>query len=499
MRQQLDLGPIEISYAAALRGVVPRPIGQAFRYVRCGAMDVQEMIGLAASNPEGEFVFILANPAEARAAQERAYAMRLANLAFLGLSLDELTAAIADRTQTIAPADYCCIDLTGIHDPARHQVALQLAGKLVAPGGLFTVRYAPFAAPGDGLRFMVSEFAPELKPEQQLEFLQELKQLGYAALEGCPAQATALAQALAAQQPEIFLRDFGAPPSAPPAALTTIAALSPQQFGFVGDAAAAANYLEMTVPAPAQDLLYSLRDHLLYEIIKDFAAARAWRTDIWVKQPAELSDNLAKLFGNFFYGLADSTKPLPPSIPVNGKDIDLTAPVVTALFDLMRVMPVTIGDFLSHDIGREFKPTDVVMAVQLLTACGVAAPMRGSFGGMGQADAHDPRLAGQYNQQLRGVTLEGAEAMLASTVAGRPLRLRLQEALVLQAVDRVGFEESADALMEELLRISGNPAQARLIFTADTRPAPDFAENMIREICANHMVGWYALGILDAA
>ena len=499
MKQHIDLGPVELSYAAALRGVVPRTTGTPFRYIRCGAMDAQEMLGLAASNPEGEFVFILPDLTQANAAQARARALRLPNLAFLGMSLSALRAAIADGTQKLAQADYLCIDCTSGGSATMYQDALALGQLLTIPGGLFVCRYAPFATPEEGLRFMVAEFGPELPPEQHVEFLHELKQLGQTYFTTHPQQALALNQALGLQQPEKFLQNFSHNSKPVSTTLNMIVGLTSNQFGFVGDAAVAANYLEMMVPAAAQEMLYGLREHLLYEIIKDFTSARAFRTDIWVKPAARLTTNLAQLFGSFYYGLTDIGAPLPERITVSGKDVDLKTPIVSGLLTLMRMMPVTIGDFLAHETGQEFKPTDVVMAVQILVACGVIAPMRGSFGGMGQADHAYPRLAGQYNQQLRGMAIDGNYALLASPVAGRPLRLQLSEALVLQAVDRVGFAESADSLLGELLRISTNPEQAHLVFSAGKDPAPDFAENLIHEICTANMLGWYALGILDAA
>ena len=498
MKQHIDLGPVELSYAAALRGIVPRQAGTPFRYIRCGAMDVQEMLGLAASNPEGEFVFVLPDLIQANAAQVRARALRLPNLAFLGLPLAALRAAIATGAQKLAQADYVCIDCMRGDAASTHQDALALADLLTAPGGLFVCRYAPFATPEESLRFMVAEFGPELPSEQHAEFLHEIKQLGQTYFSKHPQQALALNQALGMQQPEKFLQDFGGGKTTS-STLAMIVGLTPHHFGFVGDAAVAANYLEMMVPAEAQEMLYGLREHLLYEIIKDFASARAYRTDIWVKPQVKLTDNLAQLFGGFYYGLADIGVPLQKNVSVSGKNVDLSTPIVARLLELMRMMPITIGDFLAHESGQEFKPTETVMAVQILVACGVIAPMRGSFSGMGQADHHYPRLAGQYNQQLRGMVIDGACALLASPVAGRPLRLELSEALVLQAVDRVGFAESADSLMAELLRISSNPAQANLVFSGGKNPAPEFAENLIREVCTANMLGWYALGIIDAA
>lgn len=498
MKQHMELGPVELSYAAALRGVLPRAGGTPFRYIRCGTMDTQEMLGLAASNPEGEFLFIMNDTTQANAAQARARALRLPNLAFLGMSLTALRAALAAGTQHIVAADYFCCDCTGEAgvDP---QEALALAETLTAPGGLFVCRYAPFATPEDSLRFMVAEFTPELQPTQHAEFLHELKQLGQSYFSRHPQQALALNQALGLQQPEKFLQVSGVGCKPASATLNAIIKLAAQHFGFVGDADVPANYLEMMVPTEAQEMLYGLREHLLYEIIKDFTSARAHRTDIWVRPPARLSDNLAQLFGGFYYGLTDVAAPIPESIVVNGKPVDLKTPIVAGLLNLMHMMPITIGDFLADESGQHLKPTDVVMAVQILVACGVIAPMRGSFGGLGQADHEYPRLAGQYNQQLRGMIIDGTRAILASTVAGRPLFLPLSEALVLQAVDRVGFAESADSLMAELQRIAANPAQANLIFATGKDPAPDFAESLIREVCLTNMLSWYALGILDAA
>ncbi|MEJ0061973.1 MAG: methyltransferase regulatory domain-containing protein [Alphaproteobacteria bacterium] len=498
MQQHIDLGPVEISYAAALRGVRPKGSSQSFRYIRAGRMDADEMLCLAASNPEGEFLFIDENASQAAEAQRRARDLHLANAEFIGMSLAKLEDALAAGTHFIAAADYFCVDLSyDVADNASY--AHQLAGSLVRPGGLFVIRYAPFASARDSLHFMTAEFAPELKPSQHTEFLHELKQLGHAYFAQHPEDSAALDNALGAQNPEKFLNEFAVATKPQSRTIATLASMVPQKFAFVGDARFSANYLEMMVPKPSQEILYSLRGHLLYEVIKDFSAAHAFRTDIWIRQPGDFTGDLAQLYGNFFYGLTDMTGPVPETIMAGGQSLDLSAPILAALLKFMHVMPLTVGDFLDHPDGREFKPLDVVMAVQMLVACGIAAPMRGSFAGLGQIDYRYPRLAGLFNQQLRAEPLHGMSATLASTVAGRPVKLELPEALVLQAVGRVGFEESAGALMTELQRVAGNPAQARLVFPFALTPEHHFAESMIRRVCERNIVNWYALGVLDAA
>lgn len=488
MQQTLNLDPVALRYAAALRGVVPPAPETPFRYARFGAIAVNEALCLAASNPEGAFQFVLPDAAAVAAATARAQSLRLTQCSFV----------TPDAPEAFAPVDILCADLGAVANPALLSQVQTMAQQRVAPGGLFVCRYAPFPAHCDALQFMVAEFAPELPAAQQAEFLHELKQLGGAYFAAHPESAAALDAALGQQRPEEFLRRYGNGQSAESAAVQMIAALAPAQFGFIGDAAIEANYLELMVPQAAQDVLYGLRQHLLYEVIKDFATARPTRSDIWVKQPAAFSADSPALFGYFYFGLRDSVA-LPARLEKKGQTLDLTTPLFQKLLTLMRLMPLTIGDVLSHPDCQDFVPSDVVAAMHMLVAFGVAAPMRGSFAGLGQTNFHYPRLAGAYNQQLQRSAVQAAPVYLASPVAGRPLELEIAEALVLQAVGRVGLAESADALMPELQRVAGDPAIAGKVFASGTAVAADFAENLIRDICNDHMVSWYALGVLDAA
>lgn len=488
MQQTLNLDPVALRYAAALRGVVPPAPETPFRYARFGNIAVSEALCLAASNPEGTFQFVLPDAAAAAAATARAQALRLSQCSFV----------TPDAPEAFAPVDIFCADLGTVANAAALSQVQTMAQQRVTPGGLFVCRYAPFPPHCDALQFMVAEFAPELPAAQQGEFLHELKQLGGAYFAAHPAAASALDAALGSQNPAAFLERYGHGLTAESAAVQMIAALAPAQFGFIGDAAIQANYLEMMVPPAAQDVLYGLRQHLLYEVIKDFATARATRSDIWVKQPAQFSADSPVLFGYFYFGLRESVA-LPARLEKNGQTLDLTTPLFQELLALMRLMPLTIGDVLAHPACQDFTPSDVVAAIHMLVAFGVAAPMRGSFGGLGQANFDYPRLAGAYNQQLQRDAVQDAPIYLASPVAGRPLELEIAEALVLQAVGRVGLAESADALMPELQRVAGNPTMAGKVFVAGADVGADFAETLIRDICNDHMVSWYALGVLDAA
>lgn len=489
MQQILDIDPVTLRYVAALRGVVPTAIGESFRYARYGAVDIAAALCLAASNPEGRFQFILSDADKVVEAQARAQIVRSKNCSFV--TMDDAAAQ--------EPVDFFCADLGALYDGVALARVQAMALARVVAGGQFVCRYAPFPAQMDGLHFMVAEFAPELQPEQQMEFLQELKLLGQNYLKVHPATAAALDLALAQQKPQEFFQRYGQGQASSSAAIAMIAALMPAQFNFVGDASVQSNYLEMMVPASTQDALYNLRTHLLYEVIKDYATGRLVRTDVWVKEPARYSNDSAQLFGLFYFGLMDVTQPVPDLITEHGQTLDVSSDLFQKLLELMQLMPLTIGDFLAHPDCQNFIPSDVVMAVHMLVAFGVVAPMRNSFSGVGQVDYHYPRLAGAFNQQLRVDDVENDRVMLASPVAGRPVQLKLSAALVLQAVGRVGLAESADALMPELARVAQSPRMAAQVFPIGTMPEADFAEQMIKSICQDQMIGWYALGVLDAA
>jgi hypothetical protein len=488
VHQQLAFSPVELRYVAALRGLVPPAPPTAFTYGGYGEVAVESALCLAASNPEGRFYFILPTAAEAATAQAQVMALRLPNCQFVSLP-----------TATLPPLDYLCVDLGMAHTPEALVAAQQLAAQLVAAGGIFACRYAPFAQPQDALGFMLGEFVPELPATQLGEFLHELKQLGPHYFANHPTLATVLDDALGKQNPALLLQRFTGLPVPPAAAVQMVAAMVPAGFSFVGDALVQANYLELMVPQSAQDVLYNLRGHLLYEAIKDFSTARATRTDVWVKQPRQTSSELADLFGSFAFGRLDNRPLTESSMRWHGQTLDISTPLFTKLLEVMAVLPMTIGDFLSHPAGADCAPTDVVMALHALVAFGVAAPMRGHAAELGVIDTHYPMLAGYYNQQLRTLALQAEHILIASPVAGRPVHLTLSEALVLQAIGKVGLAESADALLPELQRIAADPFLAQAVFSTGGMPEADFTERLIKQVCTQQLVDWYALGIVQAA
>ncbi|MBI1273640.1 MAG: hypothetical protein GC131_06115 [Alphaproteobacteria bacterium] len=501
MKESLDLGPVELSYAAALRGVQPRVPGQAFTYARFCAGAAEDMLCLAASNPEGKFFFFLEDENEAAAARSLAQQGVVTNAAIAAGHPAGVLEQQQGATPPLPRLDYLCCDDTALSlTDADREALFTLSAATLGPQGLFACRYRPFARQDESLRYLINVLEPLLEESQKMEFVQELQALGGRYFARVPAARALLDKALAEGKPEHLLESAtGAVVSA---TMGTMQALLPRQMMYVGDASIASNYMDLSTPEAAHALLLKMKDSVMYEPAKDFAADRSSRTDIWCPLAAALTGNPAALFNGFFFGSPAPGDAIPPRITVNGRTYDLTTPLHARLIKLMRIMPITIGDFLHHEDSRDaagqlFAPMDVVAAVHLLVALGVATPMRATYTGYTDADYGRPCLAGPFNRAFwRDGT--GARARLAaSTVTGRAIRMDAREALVLQALTAGGFEGSAHVLLPALQKLASDPTQSMAVLGGQM-PDEDVAANLISDVCERDLVGWYAFGVLAA-
>ena len=336
-----------------------------------------------------------------------------------------------------------------------------------------------------------------MNADQAKSFLDDIKKLGGSFLAQNPKTAAELSAAINQNMPDEFFDAFDKG-EARSTTFDTMVALRPRGFTYAGDSHIASNYVELSVPPEAQDVIATCRNHILYEPIKDFALNRQVRSDIWCYKPTGQSANLADLFGCFTYGITVPRSEVPSEFRAEGKVIPLTSPLYTSLIDLMTLMPLGIGDFLSHPTGVVFEAKDIVSAIQILVACGIAQPMRGVYASNNVTNVVKPRLVGQFNQYLDKTAVTGAKMWLASPVAGNAMAITARDALVIQALGRAGLANSVSALLPELERLAKNPAQAACVMDA-TKPTEETARTMIEDVVEKSIVQWYAYGLLEAA
>ena len=446
---------------------------------------------LAASNPEGRFYGVMPTLAEATEANAIALMRQVANVTFLAGTPSQVSSQLPMLDVLVAE------DLAAPLAAADRAMMFVLAEQRLAPSGLFAMRYRAYAKVEDTLRFLVREFAPEMNVVQAREFLDEIKALGALYFAGHPEDAAVLEQAIAENLPDLFFARFLAGEAAASGTLEVMEGLLPRGFAYVGDAEVGVNYVELAAPVAAHEVLASCREHLLFEPIKDFTLQRLERNDVWCRLPAAQTNDMAQLFGRFTYGITVPRDQIPASVKSLGWDVDLTEPLYVKLIELMTLLPMGVGDFLAHPSGKGEDAAEVLNAVQMLVALGLARPMRGHYAGRVEAQSGHPKWAAGYNSHLNETPIRTGKVLLASPVVGDALAIPARDALVIQALHRVGMENSASALLAELICIAANPALAAQIMDV-AEPTSEIARNMIQDVVSRSLVRWYAYGVLAA-
>jgi Predicted methyltransferase regulatory domain len=489
--------PAPLSYMAALRGVNPRGAGTSFTYAVVNCTTPNLLMALAASNPEGQFYGLMNNAEVCREAAQEALMRQVTNVSFLHATPADALAWFEKKSYQIPSLDYLCCDESEKPLSASERATIfDLAAKALKNSGLLSINYRSYAEEDGALRFLVKEFSPEMSPGQACEFLLELKKLGTFFFKQHASLAAKLDQAIIHNMPDEFFALFE-DGEAQSKTFDTIVAMGARGFTYAGDSSAPANYVELSVPVEAQQIIVTCRDNPLYEPLKDFAQNRNTRSDIWCKQPAATSSDLAQLFGSFSYGITLPRGRVPVEIEVQGKTVPLDSPLYATLIELMSMMPVGIGDILSRPEGKSFKADEIVGAVQILVACGIARPMRGMYRLENMNDLVQPRFVGTFNRYLETTSLTGNSVSLASQALGDVMTISLRDALVMQALNRVGLADSVSALLPELERLAQNPSQAARIM--DGEPTAESAKQMIEDVVSESILQWYAYGLLEAA
>ena len=489
-----SFAPVSLSYIAALRGIKAAHPGEAFTYalVNCGNPEL--LIGLAASNPEGQFFGIVSDTELCNKGTAEAAERQVSNITFLNMSTNNLVKGAA----SLPALDYLACDESGKALTHIERAALfDLASKCLKPSGLLSYRYKAFDDPMDALRFIVREFAPEMSVEQANDFLIEIKKLGHLYLQSRPDLVAKLNEAIAKQIPDEFFMMFD-DGEARSATFDTLVGMRARGMVFAGAGEIAANYVELSVPKEAQAIIVECRDNPLYQPLKDFASLTSVRSDIWCKPPANMSANPAELFGSFAYGIPMPEDKVPTSVEVFGKTVELSSPLYKKLIGLMTMQPLGIGDFMQHPDGADFTASQIIEALQILVALNIARPMRGAREAADVSNLAQPRFCGDFNRYIDKLQVATDQMAMASRVLGDVMSISPRDALVMQALNRAGLANSVSALLPELERLAKDPASsAQLMDLAE--PTAESAYNMINDTVSRSIVQWYAYGLLEAA
>ncbi|MCL2468678.1 MAG: methyltransferase regulatory domain-containing protein [Alphaproteobacteria bacterium] len=483
-----DLSPVRLSYAASLRGIVPLAADADFTYAHAGRFDVEALLCLAASNPQGQFYGLVNQPDIASKSAELARLRNVNNITFL-----------TSTTTLPRDLDYLCCEITDKLMTAEQRSSMMtLAETHLAPSGLFCCRYLAYASADDTLRFLLSEYRADLGTAQTATFLADIKNLGTLYFADHPQARQALDRAIATSDANVLFTATGTSTKAHSETFELMKELLPRNFAFAGDAEIARNYLEMVAPTAAQTVLVKTRDQLLYEPIKDFALQKLIRNDIWVRLPANQSLNMPDLCNPFTFGILTARAQVPQSVTTHNGTIPINTPLFTRLIDMMTDMPIGVGDFLTTALGVGMNPSDVVSAMRFLVAANIAQPMRGRFTGTIALNPTNPQWASAFNDYLTHAPINNTQVRVASSIVGESILLGARDALVLQAISRAGLAQSSGILRPELQRLlSANPSLTAQITDSRTI-TDDVISNILTSTLNNNATKWYTYGILAA-
>jgi len=483
-----DLSPVRLSYAASLRGVKPLNPQDKFTYAQVGAFTPLNFLALAASNPQGTFYALISDDELLKKATEVASQRQADNVFF-----------ISKEKELPKNIKYICYENITTA-PSENDIIFKLIKDHLAENGVLCYRYNAYDNQDNCLRFLIEEYTSELPDDKALDFLNGLKDLGTSYFKTNLIAQNALHNAIENKDPSSFFTTCIPDDNSTITSGTfeVMKELLQQHFSFAGSADITANYLQLSAPKEAHEELEKCKDHLFYEVIKDFATGQKVRTDIWVKQPVEQSESLSELFGFFTYGITMDREKVPSEIETKGANISFTSPLFTRLIDLMCTLPMTIGDFLKHPSGQGMEPDEVVAAIQVLVACKIAQPMRTHYESNSETNVQETKWAANYNEHITHLNMTEPTVQMASHIVGSPLTVPVRDALILQALNHVGMENCAGIVQPALEKIvKENPAlAAKILDSAD--PTDEVVHNIITSTITKKMTSWYAYGLLAA-
>ena len=285
--------PLLLSYVAARAGYMPPDPAKPFRYLELGCGRGTTLNGLAAANPESEFVGVDFNSIHVEIARAEAVETGLKNVRYIHAPFH------AVETSQIDLFDYIIINGTysWLDMPALSAVH-HIVSKCLRPGGLFYVDYMAMPATAQlnplwyFLRVLTKNHVGDSvsRAESGIRYLSSLRDSNSAFFRENPLAESALDrnlkrlgnnrdEALAhiahhalAEQPTTYYFP------------QLVEALSPLGLSFAGSSNLVINDTSIALPPTLQALVKHLHEPVLTELVKDIYRLPLQRQDVFIKE-----------------------------------------------------------------------------------------------------------------------------------------------------------------------------------------------------------------------
>lgn len=466
-----ELAPGYLAFACLRQGVRPPALGRGSSYLELGCGQGFGLNLLAAANPWMSFMGVDFHPGQIANARRLADEAGLSNVGFEDFSFEQMLRLPEGRLER-----YDVVALHGVYSwvsEENRRVLVELLDRVLKPGGLAYVSYncLPGWATQAPLQRFVAEHVARGGGDVQVRVVEALRAAlaladgGAVLVQETPSLRRRIEEALS-QDPVYLAHEYLNDHSRPFYHADVARQLEGARLSFAASANAADDLINLAAPAALQPIIQQAADPTWRETLLDYASAKPFRRDIFVRGRNTLSGAERQLLldaTRFALLVAPGAEPFEIAVPIG----QLTGqpgvyrPILEALLEAprslaeLRALPALAG-------AREGA---VLQAVTLLVGGRRIHPVATEPGQSASAVL--------FNRAVIARSEFGeTPAFLASTVAGTGVRLEFSDLMAARAsID--GILDPAEAARRgwEIMERTGR----RLL--REGQLLPDQAEN----------------------
>jgi SAM-dependent methyltransferase len=290
-----EMAPSHLAFAAIAAGSAPGLGLQPRRVLELGFGQGFGLALLAAANPDIAFEGYDLDVSNVAHAQRLSDHARLENVTLSRAGFEEAAALLDDRND---------VDVVGMHgvlswiSPAARDAAIAIVEKRLRPGGLFYVSYN--CMPGWAQMAPMREFARAVKRRSggsaveqlkiALDLLAGLRQRGAVYFAASPVATRHFDQMLG-MDPRYLVHEYLGEHWEPLHFFDVAAQVASAGLQYAASATLTENIDQCAVPKDVLPLLSQMADPALRETLRDFAANKQFRRDIYLRGDARIAND----------------------------------------------------------------------------------------------------------------------------------------------------------------------------------------------------------------
>jgi SAM-dependent methyltransferase len=414
-----ELAPTYLSFAATTNGYAAPEPEKPLRYCELGCGRGYGTVLLAAANPNSTFTGVDFNPAHIAEARNLAKRAGLTNVAFFEMSFAE---AAASRKPELS--DFDIVALHGVYTwvlPDVRQHILDFVRDKLVSGGLLYVSYncMPGWAASGPMQRLLKEVG-ERSSRQSIAAIDE----GVALLAKLTKHASAFVahnpgakariERMEKQDKSYLAHEFLNAGWSPIYVTDAMKDFASAKATYIGSASLAENRIELSVPRDLIPLVRDAPDAGMRELLKDYAANKQFRRDIYVKGVQQLTprEQRRRISETYFVRISSAAKLVEKfQLPIG--ELKPKPQVLAALESAFSAEPRSGQDIAAALAAEGVKEPDAMLYLSLVVNAGAALPARKDFA---TVDRNAAKLLNQTIIEMAGTG--DTHRFLASPVLG---------------------------------------------------------------------------------